>query len=352
MTGGVRVLAVLAGYPPAENIGSWLTTHALLCSLVERGHQADVVLTGQTGDPYELDGVRVWPHTGPRDAHRFVRDANVIVSHVDAGGGAVTLSQMTGVPLVAVCHNARPETAMLLRSRPAALLVFNSHATATALGGIHPAPSIVVRPPVGAADYATVPGECITLVNLSVDKGAETFYHLAARFPDRKFLGVTGGYGKQIIRADLPNVQVLEHVPAHRMRDDVYARTRVLLMPSAHESYGRTAVEAMHSGIPVIAAPTRGLREALGGAGIFAPLGDTGAWEQAVRGLLDGRRWRAASRKAFTRASQVDPAADLDRWCSAVEHVARRRPAREGRPPRGRRAVAAHIPADGAPPPW
>jgi hypothetical protein len=350
VAGQVRVLAVLAAYPPRENIGSWIMTHEMLRALVARGHSADVVLTGQPGDPYELDGVRVWPHTGPRDAWRFVRDANVIVSHVDAGSGASTITQMTGVPMVAVCHNARPETVMLLRSRPAALLVFNSNSTAAKLGGIHPAPGIVVRPPVRAEDYTAVPGDCITLVNLSADKGAGTFYELAVRFPDRKFLGVIGGYGQQIVRTDPPNVQILEHVPAGRMRDDVYARTRVLLMPSAHESYGRTAVEAMHSGIPVLASPTPGLRESLGSAGFFAPHGDVDAWERELRALLDGRRWRAASRRALARAAQIDPAEDLDRWCAAVEDIASRRPTREGRPKHGRRAVAAHHATDGGAP--
>jgi glycosyltransferase involved in cell wall biosynthesis len=347
----VRVLAVLGGYPPHQNIGSWLMTHALLRALLQRGHTADVVVTGcHEGEPYELDGVRVWPRDGTRDALRFVRDAHVIVCHVDAGTGPVTIGQMTGVPVVAICHNSRPETARMLARRRPSLLVFNSHATRVALARAYSGPSLVVPPPVHEAEYATAPGDCITLINLSADKGVAVFYHLARRFPDRKFLGVVGGHGEQIIRDDLPNVQIIDHVPAHRMRDDVYARTRVLLMPSAHESYGRAGVEALHSGIPVIAAPTAGLTESLGDAGVFVPPADLVGWERRLGELLDGRRWRAASRKALARAARIDPAADLSRWCAAVEDVARRRPIREGRPPRGRRAVAVHIAADGGTP--
>src|SRR5690606_41582358 len=103
-------------------------------------------------------------------------------------------------------------------------------------------------------------------------KGAETFYALAGRCPQTRFLGGKGGYGVQILPRGnnaLPNVEIVEHLPPERMRDEVYARTRVLLMPSAYESWGRVGVEAMCSGIPVIAHLTAGLRESLGDAGAF-----------------------------------------------------------------------------------
>jgi len=159
---------------------------------------------------------------------------------------------------------------------------------------------------------------------LSRDKGAEVFYELAERLPNQKFLGVQGGYGVQVLD-DLPNVELLEHLPPDRMRDEVYARTRVLLMPSAHESYGRTGVEAMASGIPVIAHPTDGLREALGSAGVFVDRDDIDGWETLLRKLLDGRRWRHASARARQRVTELDPAADIDAWCDRVERLAERR---------------------------
>ncbi|MFI1769152.1 glycosyltransferase family 4 protein [Streptomyces sp. NPDC020800] len=62
------------------------------------------------------------------------------------------------------------------------------------------------------------------------------------------------------------------------MREHVYSRSRVMLMPSLYESWGRVAVEAFASGIPVIAHPTPGLVESLGEAGIFAYRDDLNAW--------------------------------------------------------------------------
>lgn len=322
----MRVMAMIPDYPP-RGVGSWIMTHNLLRALVERGHQVEAVLSASDGDPYELDGVRVWPFVDKSDPFRFVDDTDVIVTHVESASRALMLGEIRGVPVAQIAHNANAFTESALRKRPASLTVFNSEQVSAQLNGLC-CRSIVVRPPVRAEEYETVPGDAVTLINLSEDKGAETFYALAERFPDRPFLGVHGGYGVQVTPHgpdDVPNVTILDHVPAHAMRDQVYARTRILLMPSAHESWGRTGVEAMASGIPVIAHPTPGLRESLGDAGVFCDRDDLDAWEQTLRHLLDGRHWRAASRKAKARAAELDPIADLDRWCVEVETLARRR---------------------------
>jgi glycosyltransferase involved in cell wall biosynthesis len=73
--------------------------------------------------------------------------------------------------------------------------------------------------------------------------------------PRQGFLFVVGAYGRQV-RPRLANVQVIPPVAWDRMREAVYARTRVLLMPSEYESYGRCGVEAAHAGVPTIAHPT------------------------------------------------------------------------------------------------
>lgn len=310
---------MVAGYPPSRCVGSWLMTHGLLRALVERGHQADVVLTVAEGDPYQLDGVSVWPHSGKSDPFRFIEHADVLVAHAESAGRATALGEMWSVPVVRLAHNTSPLTESALRRRAVALTVFNSQHMAGAFGS-RVGRSLVVRPLVHAAEYETTPGECVTLINLSRDKGAEVFYELAERFPDRTFLGVEGGYGAQVID-DLPNVEIIDHVPADRMRDEVYARTRILLMPSLHESWGRTGIEAMASGIPVIAHPTDGLRESLAEAGTFIDRDDVDGWERTLRRLLDGRSWRAASRRAKARAADLDPAEDLARWCAEIERL-------------------------------
>lgn len=115
---------------------------------------------------------------------------------------------------------------------------------------------------------------------------------------------------------------IQEHSDPHGMVR-VYGKTRVLLMPSIYESWGRVGVEAMASGIPVIANPTDGLSEALGDAGVFVDRDDLDGWENAIRRLQDGRSWNAASRRAKARSAELDAlrASDIDRWCEAVENA-------------------------------
>lgn len=333
----MRVLAMLHAYPPAHNAGAEWAAHSLLRELVTRGHEVHVLLSdprsGQDG--YEIDGVVVHPYRGKADPSRWMRGdgrANVIVTHLENTARASVLGDLNRIPVVHLLHNTFEKSkAWLVKGSPS-LVVYNTvwmKADAEAWWHVHrgdrPMPwGITVHPPVAVDDYQASPGDRITLINLTEEKGAKVFYALAERMPRRKFLGVIGGYGKQVIRDDLPNVEITPHTPGDRMAKDVYARTRVLLAPSVYESYGRVAVEAMCSGIPVVAHPTPGLREALGSAGAFADRDDLDAWEAAVKRLFSPKAYPTASKAAAARAAELDPGNELDSWCAAMEGVARR----------------------------
>ena len=58
----------------------------------------------------------------------------------------------------------------------------------------------------------------------------------------------------------------------------MFARTRILLMPSASESYGRVGVEAMLSGIPSSPPAAQGMREAIGTAATYIERQDVARW--------------------------------------------------------------------------
>ncbi|MFJ8313754.1 MULTISPECIES: glycosyltransferase family 4 protein [unclassified Streptomyces] len=119
----------------------------------------------------------------------------------------------------------------------------------------------------------------------------------------------------------LPNCEVVDGVPGKQMREHVYSRSRVMLMPSLYESWGRVVVEAFASGIPVIAHPTPGLVESLGEAGIFAYRDDLNAWTHALMSLRDPTNRARASRRATARSHQLSTAPDLANWCDAVESL-------------------------------
>lgn len=336
MSGPLSVVVRAHAYPLDHNAGAEWALHEMLRALAARGHEVRVLLTrpAATREPYDLDGVQVVPH-GVGDEERFakaVRHADAVVSHLENVPGAASLARGYGKPLVVVCHNTFELTWRPMLRGSTALAVVNSQwmlakADAAFKGSVQsPDRVLVVRPPVWAEEYRTRPGDCITLVNCTMSKGAGVLAELARRMPERKFLAVHGSYGEQQ-PPNLDNVLVLDHMPGRQMRDEVYARTRLLLMPSDYESWGRVGVEAMASGIPVLAHPTDGLVESLGPAGIFCDRGDVDAWQAALERLDDRDAYRAASRKAKARSKALDPAADLAAWCDAVEGVTRARTA-------------------------
>lgn len=346
----LSVVARVYGYPPDHNAGSEWMLHSMLRPLAESGHRVEVWLShpGTSHRPYEIDGVHVVPFQAGLDFVARAGRADVLVSHYENVPLVAGLARERRVPVVVICHD-NFETSFH-NAAGADLVVYNSEWIrrdgeifyARYPPEFLPRRSIVVRPPVIAEDYRTQPGDCVTLVNLNADKGGELFWQIAAWSPRWHFRGVRGAYGRQVMPPPrLPNCEVVDSVPGHRMREHVYSRARVMLMPSLYESWGRVAVEAYASGIPVIAHPTPGLVEALGQAGIFAYRDDPNAWIDALDSLRDPDTWARASRRARARSDELSAARDLDLWCEAVESL--------GGPRSGRTAPAGAVPRGGSP---
>jgi len=145
------------------------------------------------------------------------------------------------------------------------------------------------------------------MINLSEWKGGKMFWKLARSMPDIQFLGVEGGYGKQIRKGGLPNVTILQNTPDIQ---SAYAKTKILIVPSAYESWGRVAIEAACSGIPVIASPTPGLKESLGESGVFADPTVPEDWQKAIRLLQDSDTYDKYSKAVQKRAEKLDKVFD------------------------------------------
>ncbi len=302
--------AIVPLYPPHSLVGAWLATHEFLKALVDAGHEVQVCsLLSRIPTEYVHEGVRVLPATQRKD---LVRRADVVVSHLGDTGQAHHRATGMGKPSVRMVHGGSPNLPGL---NGAAVAICNSQATADLL-----APwsgrKVVCHPPTDPDLYRTKPGDSVTLVNLSADKGGEVFWHLAEMFPDQPFLGVHGHYGTPIA-GSAPNVDLI--ASSSNMRDEVYARTRVLLMPSKHEAWGMTAVEAMVSGIPVLGSGVPGLVEAMGCAANVPDAPTIAGWADALERLLVPSNWKAASKLALKRSGQLDPAADKARFVSTIE---------------------------------
>ncbi|MEU9611910.1 glycosyltransferase family 4 protein [Streptomyces sp. NPDC048209] len=328
----LRIVARAHAMPPEHNAGAEHMLVSMLRPLVERGHDVQVWLSryGKAHEVYDYRGIQVVPLESRLDFPMAVKRAHALIAHLETVPSAAAMARGYGAPLVVVCHNTHRPTFRDAAAGGTALAVYNSLWMqreaelffAEYPKGVRPTSELIVRPPVFADEYATRPGKAITLVNCNPEKGGKVLAALAKRMPDQQFLAVRGAYGEQIL-PDLPNVEVVEHVRGEDMRERVYGRTKVLLMPSSYESWGRAGVEALASGIPVVAHPTPGLTESLGEAGIFVDREDLDGYEAVLRKLLSPPEYRLASKRAKARSAELDPAADLATWCTAIEGLAR-----------------------------
>lgn len=322
----LRVVAWVHGLYPHLRAGSETMLADMLEALADAGHEVHAV-ADSTGPEdgstsWEYQGVQCWRET-PSAAGDFVAmlEPDVIVSHHHIGTDAIAAAKRLGAAVAVVLHNDFKWTRNMINARPD-LLVFNTHWLHRKMGtrGI---PYLVVHPTLHADRYALPGGApsdgAVTMSNLDKNKGPDIFYHVARALPDVPFLAVRGAYGKQDERAGYPNVEFMD--PVTDVTADVLARSRMVLVPSRYESYGRFAVEALAAGLPVVATGTAGLRESLAYAGLFASRGNPAEWVRIVRRHLeDPAMWARASKAAAVRASELDAMRreELARWASAV----------------------------------
>jgi len=84
----------------------------------------------------------------------------------------------------------------------------------------------------------------------------------------------------------------------------------LLIMPSTYESWGRTATEAMCSGIPVICTETGGLSENCGSAGVYVER-TAEAYALAIEKLDNQKLYLRKSEAAWKRSIELDPINEL-----------------------------------------
>ncbi len=298
----MKILAMVHGYPPLHNAGAEWMLHEMLKSLLEKGHSVEVLVPGTIA--YDFEGIKVnkdtWDYT-----KKAVLNCDLIISHLLQAGKALNICAFYKKPFIQITHNTNLYDILKVKHKESlserfVYVVYNSNYTKRVLD--YPNPSIVVHPPVDSKRCKTRKGDKLTLINLYERKGVTFFNELVRLMPDRQFLGVEGAYGKQE-KCDLTNITYMANTPDIKK---VYNQTRILLMPSKSESYGITGIEAMCSGIPVIAAPTPGLKESLGDAGIFCQLDSPMKWIDTINKLDDIEEYKEASKRCIERAKEVE----------------------------------------------
>jgi glycosyltransferase involved in cell wall biosynthesis len=177
-------------------------------------------------------------------------------------------------------------------------------------------------------------GDCITLINANVNKGVHQFLAIAREMPDHKFLGILPYYGERNVPPYPENVEWIKFDNDIR---NILRRTRILLVPSYYESFGRVAVEAMINGIPVLYAKpaknsvypggsTEGLQDWIEPAGIGLSREEHGEWVRAIQRLDDSDTYAEKSSECKSHIEAMEMFSEGQRIAELVESFSRQHP--------------------------
>ncbi|HEX4875153.1 MAG TPA: glycosyltransferase, partial [Chitinophagaceae bacterium] len=248
---------------------------------------------------YEFEGVQVFLDDNEEVLYNW---ADIICTHLDYSKKAMWKAAEKNKPLFHFTHNDTPYPS-ILNYVGNVKVVHNAQWVADSLN--YNLPSIIFPPVVDESYKAEDKGrKYITLVNLNDNKGARYFYSLVKKLPQYQFLGVRGSYDGQQIESH-PNLTIWPNTPDARK---IYEVSKLVLMPSHYESWGRVASEAMYNGIPVICNPTEGLKENVSHGGLLIPRKETERWKDEIVKLMeDEKYYKGWSKKALKRAKELAP---------------------------------------------
>lgn len=332
-----RIGALVHFYVNWRSAGSETVLHNILRHLVDQGHEVTAYVTSAPRGAEEMsyEGVRLVPVRSAMHGISKLRtwQPQVTFTHHENAVTTLQMRQRIRSRIFFLTHNDMNITEMPLKMKPD-FVVWNSEWVRESLTGRIPAagnlPGMVMHPPLAWEDHVigspvfghVHPRDAITLVNHNAHKGAHVLFGLAEQMPERRFIAVEGGHGNQVpIPEHLTNI---EHVPQSPDMRPVWRNTRLVLMPSVYESYGLVSVEAGVSGIPVLAHPTPGLQEALGGAGFWCDRDNLQSYVDTIEWLDEDAMYAHASgmAKANSEMKAAESTRALEELTRQVEHFA------------------------------
>ena len=346
--------------------GAILSAHALLLGMRARGHECEAIagiragwsartvayrarrlLTARRRESWpDLDAGyptrRMWSSHIPNAVARRALEwgADLVFTQLDESDAIAAAATAAGVPVLLCVHDV--EFNWLQRPLPRTRLLdffvcsrFVAERVRDRLG-VEPA----VIPPIIDRERYRVPGRrprYVTLINPVAEKGVAVALAVARRLPNREFLFVESWpllpRQREFLESNIDGLTNVRRLPpTHDMRQ-VYGETALLLVPSQwQEAFGRVALEAQASGIPVVASAIGGIPEAVagGGAVLLPPDAEPARWADAVEHVLaapgEADRLGAAGLANLARP-EFDPERIMDCFeALAMAHARRRGP--------------------------
>jgi len=293
---------------PTTFAGSELSAYETIKYLRERGHIIKIFVKDH--EVSEYDGFPIYKYDNKSSfCKQEIINTDLVFFQMYDKPENLEIVQHRTKPVYLFIHmvNSYPWLLQQKVSFPVSV-IYNSHMTQDTLPTLHD--NMRMIPYVDTNRFKslrsqTIQNDIVCLINCNKNKGGELFKELALQMPDIQFLGVKGGYSDQMVDEDGPSN--LTYIENQKDITVVFKKIGILVMPSKNETWGRTAVEAMASGVPVIHSEAPGLIESVGGAGIMCIHNDVDAWSDAIRRLVGDRAYRERLRHyGFKRVEEIE----------------------------------------------
>ena len=292
---------------PTTFAGSELSAYETIKYMRTRGHRITIFV--KEWEVSEYEGFKIFRHDihDPFSIQKII-NADIVFFQMGDNPANLEIVKNRRQPTYVFIHlvDRYPWLLQQKLSFPITV-IYNSHMTQDTLPTIYD--NMRMIPYVNTQKFEglredTAENDVVCLINCNRNKGGELFKELAYKMPNVQFLGVKGGYSNQVIDPNPPqNLVYIENQKDIRV---VFKKIGILVMPSKNETWGRTAVEAMAAGVPVIHSESPGLVECVGGAGILCNHDDIDAWITAINRLISERLYRERLRQyGFNRIKEI-----------------------------------------------
>ena len=309
---------IMRAYVPNMTAGAEITCHVTNKQLLKDGFEVTVIVKHYVTD--RQDGVKILKsqddtYDATPEAQDALRRASVIcIQNLDYNVGMDIVRKYRKPVCFFIHATSRGKEFFGYAGSWPIHVVYNSWSMKADIGANYK--NYVLKPYVDMAKFKPLAAAAgspnrfyVTLININKSKGGDFLIELAKAMPEVQFLGVEGGYGEQIRDDSIRNITYMSKTDKI---EEVYAKSRIVIMPSDLETWGRVAVEAMASGVPVIVNDVQGMREACGEGALVADRNDIASWTRQIKRLRsDPMFYSEQVRKAQERVQELDDDTDM-----------------------------------------
>lgn len=258
-------------------------------------------------EKYTYDDFIIY-ETNEKDFLGYIKNCDLVITHLNHSYNVSNYCEKINKKYITIIHSFDTHYNNVI-IRPNNIIIYNCYNTYKKYSDIHVFNKnfFIINPYVPYLEYNKhylniEDREYITLVNLNNHKGYDVLIELAKHFKNKKFLAVKGGYAQQNVKLlkQYSNIHIIDST--EDMLNNVYLKSRIILMPSVAESYGMVAAEATCLGIPVICSNLDGLKDNLGKIGLYCEKGNINEWIDKINILDDFNTYLLWSNNFLNRA--------------------------------------------------